>query len=326
MSDTEKKDDVIEEKATEDEAKATEVKDGNKLVVEVDRSPEIETINKQLQEREAELKKLQEQFAETSKSLEGYMTQEKEKDEKYTNLETQFNDAKTKLQEIAHAEFVKVKNEKLEILKNSNVSEERIAEFDEKIKEPADLDQVDWMLATLTDSYVKAQEAEKERLAQEEKAKEEAAAAEAEKAKADAETTTATAQDLVDELKEEVKDDVSMPNTTPSNPPKHSVATTQPQDAPSKWEYSTAREAIDDLYDKIAEGGKEGEEAQSMIDRLWARLATDLKKNQNLGFSVSQCPICKGGIVEGEKCPYCDFDPALFRAKGGEMWVTKTAI
>jgi DNA repair exonuclease SbcCD ATPase subunit len=290
-----------------------EVRDTNKLVVEVDRSPEVESINKQLQEKEAQLKKLQEDFATTSKQLEEYMTKDKTKDEKFTELETKFNEARTQLKEIAQAEFEKVKTEKIELLKKANVPEERVNEFVEKVKEPADLDQIDWMLATLADSFVKAETARRKE-AEEEAAKlkeEEEAAKKAEE----------EAKKLEEEQKEE--EEINMPSNTPANPPKHSTVTTPQPDAKGKWEYTTAREAIEDLYDKVASGGPDAKEAQRLIDGLWEKFAGTLKKNQSIGFAVSQCPVCQAGIVEGENCPYCEFDPVLFKAKGGELWVTR---
>lgn len=305
----------VEDKKTEDKKtegkNPKEIKKGDTLVVEVDRSPEVEAYSKELQEKEVLIKNLQEEFAVTSKQLQDYETDDKSKDEKYTNLETQYNEARDQLKDIAHNKFLEVKAEKLDILKNAEVPEERIQEFEERIQTPADLDSVDWMLATLADSYIKSQTERK-------KTEDDATA----KIIADKDAAKIIA-DKEQEIDTEIKEDeATIPTNTPSNPPKHSQVTTPVQSVNGKWEYESPREAVDDLYEKVAYGGKDAKEAKRLLDSLWDKFATTLKRNQTIGFGVSQCPLCGAGILQDEKCPYCEFDPIMFKAKGGELWVT----
>jgi len=48
---------------------------------------------------------------------------------------------------------------------------------------------------------------------------------------------------------------------------------------------------------------------------LWEKVIPTLK-NEMKAFAVAECPRCGGGILEGENCPYCGFDPATYIQRG----------
>ena len=73
---------------------------------------------------------------------------------------------------------------------------------------------------------------------------------------------------------------------------------------PKDYVYQSKREAIDDLYAKMAAGDKE---AEKKLDELW-KLAVKKLKEAPTAFSVEQCPRCGGGIYQGTVCPYCGWD------------------
>jgi len=253
------------------------------IVVRVDRGPAEKTLEDEKTALAIERDKMQDQLAKATDELENLKKQTEDKGTEFDTLTKERDELKSQLQEIAMAEFNRVKTEKMEMLKRAEVPQEQIDEYDEKVQTPADLDASEWMLSFIGTQIAKA-EVEK-------KAKKEAGEGGG------------------------GNDDEG--SSDPSNPPGGSVATLPPTPS-KKWQYTDARAAIDDMYKKRAAGGAEGEEADKMLNQLWEKAVQTMKKNPQ--FAITECPICGGGILKDEKCPYCNFDPFKYKAGGGDIW------
>ena len=253
------------------------------MVVKVDRGPAEKTLEDEKTALAIERDKMQDQLAKATEELENLKKQTEGKGTEFDTLTKERDDLKSQLQEIAMAEFNRVKNEKIEMLKKAEVPQEQIDEYDEKVQTPADLDASEWMLSFIGTQIAKTEEKKK------------------------AEEGTDNGENKND----------SDTDSDPSNPPGGSVATL-PSTPSNKWQYADARAAIDDLYKKRASGGAEGEDADKMLNRLWEKAVQTMKKKPQ--FAITECPICGGGILKDEKCPYCNFDPFKYKAGGGDIW------
>lgn len=282
----------MDEEQKNDEKKVTTEEKIENVVIKVDRSPVEKDLQTELQEKEAALRKMQEELAQKTQELEKL----KEGSKEFEDLKKERDELKTKLQEIALAKFNEVKQQTLEKMRRAGIPDEQIEEFDEKIQTPEDLDNVRWTFEILGQQIEKArkerEEEEKNKQQTEEEGKDD-------DGKGGEEKTTAKPPDT-------------------ANPPQGSVVNL-PRPQEKKWVYSSARVAIDDLYAKLAKGGDEAKEAEKILDQLWAKLKPTLEKMRTT-FGITQCPVCGGGILKGEVCPYCGFDPTMYRARGGEFW------
>lgn len=260
------------------------------VVIKTDRSAIEKELQKELEQKEVEKQKLHEQLLELNKKMTELEAAAEGKtlvaDDEYTKLKEELEEKKGTLHEIAMAKFNTVKTEKLEKLKELGLAEEKIDELDEKITGPEQLDSMEWTLNFLTTELQKAAEAQ----------------AGGEGAGEGGEGTPAPLG----------------PDSSPGAPPAGSTAQL-PTEPSKKWQFADARSAIDALYKKMGAGGEDAKEADRMLNLLWKKFIPTIKK-MKFDFGLVQCPMCGGGIMEGEKCIYCDFDPALWKAGGGEIF------
>jgi len=253
------------------------------LVVKVDRSSVEKDLAGELQKKEAEKKEIELQKESLNSQLIELQKKQKESEEKdqakskeYEDILKERDETKAKLQEIAMAKFNEVKTARLQYLKNAGLPEDKIKEFDGKIKTPKDLDEMDFVLKIIGEQFAKAQE---------ERDKETAKAGDQKPAK-----------------------------INPETPPKGSTVR-QPEPPHKGKVYQSPREAVEDLYKREGQGDKE---ATADLENLWKKFANTVKNNKT-NFGISECPHCGAGISMGELCPYCGFDPAKWKASGGEI-------
>lgn len=161
---TEKKDDVKSQKNTQEEI----IKEN--INVQIDRSRIEKELNDELQQKEAarqrledEKKKLNDELLKHQKMIEEMQEKEKNKTEEFEQLIKERDETKKQLQDIAIAEFNKVKAAELEKLKNAGLDENKVKEFDEKIQRPKDLEEMQWMLKFLGDNLAKVNKDETEK-------------------------------------------------------------------------------------------------------------------------------------------------------------------
>jgi len=251
-------------------------------IIEVTRTQAEKELQERTEELAAEKQKLQDQLTVALKKAEDLEAEKTTKAEEYDVLVTERDDVVGKLQIIVEKTFEDEIAKRVKVMTDNKVPQEKIDEVIEKVKTPADLDQWDYTISLLSDTYRVMREREEE------------AAKVAVEAAAKGGTT---------------------PTPTPSSPPKASVVSL-PQSGSDKYKFDNARVGIDALYKRSAEGDKE---AELMLGRLWELVAPTIRK-QRVAFGVSQCPMCKGGIQQDEVCPYCGFDPTSHISKGVEFW------
>jgi len=245
------------------------------LKVDVDRTQIEKDLQKELETQAVEKAELNKKLEEYAAQLEELRKKDEQSTEAYTKLKEETDTAVNSLHELAMEDFQKKKDGYLKMLTDSGMEDDKITELDERLQTPADLDAMEWQISFIQEQLDKAN---KERA-----------------------NLTKEQQDALDEQK---RKDAAALAAQPSGGGK------VPLNEPSKkFVYSSAnpyREAIDDLYDRDAKGDKE---AKKLLDRMWKQFATQIKDFKK-SFSITECVICGGGIMAGEKCPYCDFDPA----------------
>jgi hypothetical protein len=270
-----------EKKAKKEEQEVKTEERRENVLVQVDRSRIEKELQDKLEKEAVEKSKLNDQLLTYQKQLEELKQKDEAKTKEYDEILKERDETKGKLQEIAMAKFNEVKTARLKMLQDSGLPEEKIKEFNDKIKTPKDLDEMDFVLKILGEQFAKRQ-AEDEKKTEEDQKK---GAADARK-------------------------------INPQDPPKGSVVGLPPVKTNSGKIYETPREAIDTLYEKVAKGDKE---AEKDLNALWSKFIPTLKK-QRMAFGVAECPTCGAGILEGEKCWMCGFDPAKWRSTGGEIF------
>jgi hypothetical protein len=195
------------------------------LLVKVDRSSVEKDLADELQKKEVEKKtielektKLNDALLEAQKKAKEMEERDQAKSKEYEDILKERDETRAKLQEIAMAKFNEVKTARLTSLKTAGLPDDKIKEFDEKIKTPKDLDEMDFVLKIIGEQFVKAQE-ERDK---------------------DAKTG-----------------DQKPPKSNPENPPAGSKVRL-PEPAPRKGKiYQNPREAVEALYKGEAEGDKE---------------------------------------------------------------------
>jgi hypothetical protein len=266
------------------EEKQTETKIENKredILVQVDRTRIEKELSDKLQVEAVEKSKLNEQLIAQQKLLDEMKLKDEAKTKEYDEILKERDDTKAKLQDIAMAKFNEVKTARLKMLQDSGLPEDKIKEFDGKIRTPKDLDEMDFVLKILGEQFAKRQTEDAKKTEEEQK-----------------------------------KGAEAVNKNNPQNPPKGSTVGLPPIRTQSGKLYENPREAIDDLYRKVAKGDPE---AEKDLTALWSHVIPTLKK-QRTAFGITECPTCGAGILEGEKCWMCGFDPAKWKASGGEMF------
>lgn len=248
------------------------------LQVDVSRTKIEEELQKRLEDQAVEKAALNKKLEEQAAQLEEMRQKDEASTEAYTKLKEETDTAVNSLHELAMEDFQKKKDGYLKMLEVSGMDVEKIKELDDKLNEPSDLDAMEWQISFIQEQLTKANK-EREKLTEEQQA-------------------------ALDEQKK--KDAASLAaQQTPGGK--------VPLDEPGKkFVYSSAnpyKEAIDDLYDRTAKGDPE---AKRLLDQMWKQLATQIKTLKGKSFSITECIICGAGIIAGEKCPYCDFDPANY--------------
>lgn len=282
--------------STEEGEKPTGTTEG--LIVDVNRSAIEKEQQDAITQLEIEKSKLNDQLQTTIEKLESTEGERDEKKDEWEALEKERDGLKSQLKEIADIKFGEEKAKRLKVLEDSGVPEEKIKELAERITGPKELDDLDWSITYLSEQFQKAQ-------------------AEVEKATGAAGSPEEGNVPTLPEGK--VPEGITYPPkpvTTPGSPPGGSVVKLPDASTKGKWEFETAREGIDTLY---AEAAKGNTEAARLLDQLWARFAPTIRKTK-IAFGITECPVCSGGILKDETCPYCDFDPAKYTARGGEFW------
>lgn len=266
-----------------DDKKETEVES---RIIEVTRTEAEKELQQRTEELAAEKQKLQDQLTTALKRAEDLESERDTKVDEYNTIVTERDEVVGKLQTIAEKTFESEKAIRVKTMTDNRVPQEKIDEILEKVKSPADLDQWDYTISLLSDTYKVMQErdaeAEKTRLAAEEEAK-----------------GTGTPPT----------------SSTPATPPKASVVSL-PDGGSDKYKFENARIGVDTLYERAAAGDKE---AERKLGQLWELVGPTIR-NKRIAFGVSQCPMCKGGIQQNEVCPYCGFDPTSHISKGVEFW------
>jgi len=270
----------LSEVKKEEQKQVVEEKREN-LVVQVNRSNIEKELQSELEKKEADKTALNNKLLESEKMLKELQVKDAAKTTEYSDILKERDEVKKQLQEIALAKFNEVKTARLKTLQTAGLPEDKIKEFTEKIKTPQDLDEMDFVLQIIGDQFAKAQ-------------------ADRDKAKVE---------------EEKKAGDPKSPESTPQNPPKGSTVKLPERDKKGKL-YQNPREAVDDLYDRAAKGDKDAEKDLTI---LWKAFIPALKKKK-ASFGITQCPTCGAGILEGEKCWMCGFDPEKWKTSGGEIF------
>jgi hypothetical protein len=258
------------------------VADPEVLKVNVDRSAIEKELADQLEERAIEASKMQDQLAEITKQMTAMKESNASQTTEYEEALKEGGVLKEQLKDIAMKAFEADKVGRVEYLKESGVPEERIEEIIAKVTGPKELDELDWMITYIGQQFVDANEKEKKK----------------------------------DE--EEKNKDPIPPASNPANPPAGSTVTL-PQGDVKNWEFDNAQDAINALYDEVEKGGPRAAEANKLLDGYWKKFIPSVR-NMRTNFTITQCPICETGIMEGQICPRCQFDPMVYKLGGGEFF------
>ena len=110
------------------------------------------------------------------------------------------------------------------------------------------------------------------------------------------------------------------PSTSSVDSPPRGSVVQLPIENSGDYRYRSVREGIDDLYARVAKGDKT---AKVLLDKMWEITVDQLKRKAgSIKFAISECgnPDCRAGIMEGEVCPFCGWNPEEFKSKGGEIF------
>ena len=243
------------------------------LEIVIDRSKELEGLTDDLVAEKLSKEELNKQLALLKKKYEELEGKAETDKTKYDELQVQHDEFKGKLLEHAKVEFTKRRTAYIDSLKEGGLEQEKIDEIETKVTTPSELDDaLIWlelfpkMLKKGQDEEIKVQQ-EKEQLA-----KDKASLEDAKKGGG------------------QVK-----------------------LDAPDKdfvykgyGNVSAYREAIDDLYERVAKGDTK---AELKLKELWNLAVKKMKSDGRFEkFSMEQCYVCGGGVLKGEVCPYCGAD------------------
>jgi len=254
--------------------------------IKVDRSAVEKEQQDQLIAAEVEKRRLNEELSTLRQQIADAEVEKEGKElistEDLQQIKDKLEEKEGVLQEIAMAKFNEEKTTRIDQLKELGMEEEKLKEIDEKIQTPEDLDNMDWALAFYAEQLTKAQEQ----------------AGEGEGENGDGEGNGEGEGD----------EGGGEPVSTPDSVPKGSVVSL-PATTEKKWVYPDAKQAIDDLYKKLALGGEDAKEAERLLNEYWKRFIPTIKKYK-FKTVIIKCPNCDAGIEEGSVCPYCGFDPA----------------
>jgi len=262
-----------------DENKPSQGEDKEKIEernikIEVDRSK----IEKEQQERITELEKEKSRIAseldKMNKKLKELEEANKTKTEEYEKIITERDRYRDELTDIALEKFEEEKKKLFDKIKEEGVlPEEKIQELDAEIEGPNDLTKIVRTYEFLKETFDTAKKQREE--------------AEAQKKKEE----------------KEKKEKVSV-----EKPPEGSQV---PLEEPGKPKaYNTEREMIDDLYARVAKGDKV---AEKQLRQIWQKAVVTMKKTIGKRMAIIECPRCGNGILEGEICPFCGWDPSKSR-------------
>lgn len=302
-----------------DPKEGTQLEGGEKLVVhkiEVGRTPAEKELTDEKVKAELEKQKLITDLDAANAKLKELEDAQATKTTEYETMVTERDQYKDELTAIALQKFETEKTELLENLKTSGLDTEKIKAIDEKLVGPNEFEQMKWTFSFLGDKLREGAEAAAA-----------AATAEEERVKKVMKHFKLSEEDwaaLSEEEKQAKIAELPVEGVAPASPEKGAKPTDPPQgsqiplEAPKvgdKKEYATYREMVDDLYDKAAAGDKV---AKRQLDQLWDKLPATIKE-LSPAFTIVECPRCKNGVLKGEKCPYCDWDPEDFVKRGGEI-------
>lgn len=280
--------------------------------VEVGRSPVERELTEEKVKAELEKQKLVTDLDAANKKIEELEGTQTTKGKEYETLVAERDQYRDELTAIALEKFQKEKADLLESLKVSGLNEEKLKEIDDKMVGPNEYEQMKWTFAYLQEQLEKGAAAAAT-----------AATAEAEKAmahfKLSAEEWAALSENEKKTKLAEMPADVPAvepeKGVKPTDPPQGSVVQLEAPKVTGPKEYASYREMVDDLYNKAAAGDKV---AERQLKQLWDKLPGTIKELSPT-FTIVECPRCKNGVIKGEKCPYCDWDPEDFSRRGGEI-------
>ena len=93
-----------------------------------------------------------------------------------------------------------------------------------------------------------------------------------------------------------------------------------PQYTPRGGVYQDPREGITDLYSKASRGDKE---AVNILNSMWQKSITGLRKIEREGIKVVGCPGCNKGLTQDEidegVCPICGLNLREQKSRGLEI-------
>ena len=274
------------------EGNATSEKIQN-IRIQVDRTK----IEKELQEKaekerlarekaEAEKEELNKKLAELQSTLDSKEEAEKLTKEELEKIKKERDEIKDKLAEIAKRSFEERRNKYIEQLENSGLEQEKIEEIKNSIKTPADLDRAEIYLTIIPELLARGAEADAQ-------------------ANDDGSDEGNNDGDDNQDDKKAIDDVESRQNLKGGG----TVPLGQPSKS-GKWVFKDYREAIKSIRQRMNDPKDpvKQKEAKQMYDKLWEMAWNKLKKMPD-AFTIVQCPICGAGILKGEKCPDCGFDP-----------------
>ena len=270
-----------------------------KVLIEVDRSKIEREQQAELEKRASDLALLNEKYLKSVKELQELKEKDQQETTKFKGLEDERDRFKDQLREIAMVKFNEEKRVAIEKF-GKTLPPEKVKELEEQIKTPSDLQSIGFALTVMEQMQQSVAEREKEAAA---------AAAQA------AGNTPSEGTEGVVDLEGNTKPPAVV--SSPQKPPGGSVVRT-PTEQERKLVFKTAKEGIDTLYERLKHGDRE---ADKLLNQLWEKAFQTIKSTYGrLEMAVTECPVCGTGIESGTKCPYCEFDPATYIARGGEFW------
>ena len=218
---------------------------------------------------EEEIRKLREELEKIKHEHEQKVKEIEELRKEKELTEEEKLDLEAKLAEIAEREFQKEKQLLIEELKKAKLEEEKINYISEKLETPEDLERTKYIVQQIVSAIPKDTD---------------------NKDKKDNKTDQNQPVDQ-NKDKEPQKVKVKAPAGKVTMPPKEKV-------------YDTAKEMIDDLYDRAEKGDKE---AKQILDKIWEKWWYSEKKEMS-HLSITRCPNCGAAIpTSTRECPFCGY-------------------
>lgn len=235
---------------------------------------------------EEEIKKLREELEKIRDEHEKAVKEIEELRKEKELTEEEKLDLEAKLAEIAEREFQKEKELLIEELKKAELEEEKINFISEKLETPEDLERTKYIVQQILSAL--PQEPQKPKEGDQDKDKNKDKTGQGTDQNKDKDKKGNKDKDQ-DQNVQKIK--IKAPSGKVSMPPKQKV-------------YNTAKEMIDDLYDRAEKGDKE---AEIILNKIWEKWWYSEKKELSR-ISIARCPQCGAGIpTSTRECPFCGY-------------------